>query len=460
MLLAAIAGYFLLQLAIALYAARRTRTETDYLVAGRQLAMPVAAFSLFATWFGAETLMGSSGAVAEEGLAGSRTDPFGYALCLVLMALLLAYRMRAAGFVTLGDFFKSRFSQTVERLAVLILVPTSVIWSAAQLTALSQVLAIAGGIDVGAAMIVATIVIIVYTLFGGLIGDVVTDVVQGVVIIIGLAILLGFVFAASGGLLEGLGRIEAAQLSFVAEGESLFTRIDAWAVPILGSMVAQESLSRVFATRSAGDARRAAFLASGIYLVIGIIPVLIALVGTHLGLELKHADEFLPSIAEALLPTALFVVLMGALVSAILSTVDSTILGIGALVSHNLVLPLRPSLSDREKLWLTRAIVCFAGLATYAVALSGEGIYSLVELSSSLGTAGIFVSVVIGLWSRWGGPLSAGAALSAGIATNVATSFFITLEAPFVTSILVAAAAYAITASTIERRAVQSAGTG
>ena len=75
----AIFAYVALQMLIGVLVSRSVRTEDDYLLAGRQLGPALATFSVFATWFGAETGVGSAGAVYQTGLSATRADPFGYA---------------------------------------------------------------------------------------------------------------------------------------------------------------------------------------------------------------------------------------------------------------------------------------------------------------------------------------------------------------------------------------------
>ena len=85
-----IAVYVVFQIAIGLWFARGTKSDTDYYIAGGRLGFFPITLSLFATWFGAETILGSSAAVAEGGLSGARAEPFGYALCLIGTAFLVA----------------------------------------------------------------------------------------------------------------------------------------------------------------------------------------------------------------------------------------------------------------------------------------------------------------------------------------------------------------------------------
>ncbi|MBT8419389.1 MAG: sodium:solute symporter family protein [Gammaproteobacteria bacterium] len=447
----AILAYLFLQLGIGVWASRRVHGETDYLIAGRKLGLLLVTFSLFSTWFGAETVMGSAAAIAEQGIAGGRADPFGYALCLLAMALLIAYQFRKRGYLTLGDFFRERYGRNVEVAAICIVVPASIAWAAAQLLAFGQVLVVVSDVDLDVALMTATGLVIVYTVLGGFLGDVVTDLVQGSILIVGLVILLVLTVVNAGGIESAIGGIEARQLRFVNPDEGILARFDAWLIPIIGSLVAQEAISRFLGARSATIARRACFTAAGVYLVVGLIPVSIALIGANMGLDIGHRDEFLPLMAKEQMPTALFVIFAGALISAILSTVDSTLLAISSLITHNLIDPIRRRGGnaegiERSGLGIARLVVVIAGIVAYLVAQEGDTIFSLVEMSSSFGTAGIVVTVLLGLWWRRGGAMAAFLALVAGVATTILGGYFLDLDAPFLTSLAVSLTVFVVAA--------------
>jgi Na+/proline symporter len=125
-------------------------------------------------------------------------------------------------------------------------------------------------------------------------------------------------------------------------------------------------------------------------------------------------------LAQQYLDPVLYVILMGALVSAILSTVDTTLLAISALATRNLVEPAMPNLSETTKVRLGRALTATGGVIALAVAASGETIKGLVEIASSFGSAGIVVALLFGLHSRFGDERAAVAAL----VTGAALSFF------------------------------------
>ncbi|HXF96669.1 MAG TPA: hypothetical protein VNI61_11280, partial [Gemmatimonadales bacterium] len=75
--LAAVLAFMALQFGIGVWVSRRIRTEDDYLVAGRRLGYPLAIFSIFATWFGAETVVGSAGRAYRGGVSLASAEPFG-----------------------------------------------------------------------------------------------------------------------------------------------------------------------------------------------------------------------------------------------------------------------------------------------------------------------------------------------------------------------------------------------
>ena len=455
MIWAAVLAYFVVQLGIGWWASRRVGGEVDYLVAGRRLGLWMVAGSLLATWFGAETVMGSSSAIAEEGLSGGRADPFGYTVCLLGMAILIAFKMRDRGYVTLGDFFRERYGRTVELLAVVIMVPTSVMWAAAQLLAFGEVIVVVSDISLEFALLASLTMVVAYTVLGGLLSDVVTDLFQGVVVVIGLLILFAFVIANAGGVGEAFSGISADQLSLIGEDEGLFSAMNSWMIPIVGSLVAQEAISRFLGAKSAGTARNAGFVAAGLYFVFAMIPALIGLIVGNMDMNIAYDDAFLPTLAEELMPPALFVIFIGALISAILSTVDTTLLAVSGLVTRNIIDPLTPAATDRQRLAIARLVTAIAGIFAYVLATGGDTIYGLVEAASSWGSAGIAVTVLIGLWSGFGGPRAALAALIAGVAGTIFFGAYYE-DVDFLLTLILSTVVF-VAVAMVERRAVQPA---
>jgi Na+/proline symporter len=229
---------------------------------------------------------------------------------------------------------------------------------------------------------------------------------------------------------------------FGGNDASIAQVLEAWAIPICGSVVAQELVARVIATRSPEIARRSSLLAGGIYLLVGMIPVFIGLVGVALIPNLEHPEQILPLIARQYLSTFSYTLFAGALVSAILSTVDSALLAAASLVSQNLIISLYPGMSEAAKVRIARIGVAAFGVMAYLLALHAEGVYRLVEDASAFGGAGIFVVVVFGLFTRLGGARSAFAALIVGMVVWIFGTYVAKLTFAYLASLVAALIAY------------------
>ncbi len=452
-------GYVLVQLGIGLYVSRRIRTEDDYLIAGRQLGYGLGTFTIFATWFGAETCIGAAGAIYEQGLSGGTADPFGYGVCLLLMGFVFAVPLWRHKLTTLADLFRRRYSAGVERLAVVLMVPTSLLWAAAQVRAFGQVLSASSGLELSLTISLAALVVIAYTIFGGLLADAWTDLIQGLAMAVGLVVLVVVVLRDVG--LEAVTAIDPARLSVVGSADVPWLLIvEDWAIPICGSVMAAELVARVIATRSPQVARRSTLMAGGLYLALGGIPVLIGLLGFTLVPDLAHPEQILPAVARQYLSPLLYTLFAGALVSAILSTVDSALLVASSLVSHNLLVPLRPGLSEAGKVWLARAGVAVFGVLAYVMALFADGVYALVEEASAFGSAGIFIVILFGLFTGIGGAMTAYATLLAGVGCWILGAYVLALPYPYVTSLAAALLTYAVAAAVEHRSGPAPSGTG
>ena len=453
--LVAIAVYVLAQLGIGWYISRRIKTEDDYLVAGRSLGYVVATFTIFATWFGAETCIGAAGEIYTNGLSGGSADPFGYALCLFVMGLFLAIPLWRMRLTTMGDLFRRRYGSAAERIAVLLMAPTSLLWAAAQIRAFGQVISASSGLAVDLTISLAALIVILYTMFGGLLADAWTDTIQGLALMAGLAVLFVLFIGDVG--FDGLAAVESSRLNPLPIGDGgILGLVEQWAIPVCGSLMAAELVSRVIAARSPQVARRSSLMAGGVYLLFGMIPVTIGLVGATVMPGLADPEHLLPMIAQRYLPGILYALFAGALVSAILSTVDSALLVASSLISHNLIVPLRPGMTERRKVQVARIGVAVFGVIAYVLAIHAQGVHDLVEEASSFGSAGIFVVVLFGLFGKFGGGRSAVAALLTGLVVWILAAYIFKPEHPYLISLAAAFGAYVL-AGLLEKRGTEKA---
>lgn len=436
-----VVAYVVAQLALGLLVSARIRNEQDYLLAGRSLGLPLAAFSVFATWFGAESCVSASAKVYEHGLAGAAVDPFAYGACLLVMGAFFAAPLWKRGFTTLADLFRQRYSVVVERVAVLLMVPTSILWAAAQIRAFGQVFDSTAGVGMQTGICIGAAVAIVYTATGGLRADVATDFFQGIFIILGMVVLCMLVVSDSGGLGEAFASVERERLCFF-NGGGLWEQLETWAVPVCGSLAAQELVSRILAAKCPSTARRASLCGGALYVLVGMMPVAIGLLSAGQLPGLREPEQLLSLLAQKHLSTVMQVFFLGALVSAILSTVDSTLLAAAALTSHNLIVPCFKSIGERAKVNIARGGVLIAGVVALALALQSDSIHELVQSASSFGSAGIFVVTVMGLFTRIGGSRAALSAMVGATAVWCAGTWILTIPLVYLASLFGAVFAY------------------
>lgn len=447
-MLAVLAVYVLTQLALGLWIARRVATTDDYLVAGRRLGPLLATTSIFATWFGAESCVGAAGSVYHEGIGWHSVEPFAYGLCLCVLGLFFASRIWRTGVTTVADLFALRFGDRTATLAGLLMVPTSVLWAAAQIRAFGSVLAANsdGFFTPDGARLAAAAVVIVYTSAGGLMADVVTDLVQGIALVLGLGALLVAALVQLGGIgpaFDQLQALENAAPRAPAEPSGGLRLAEAWAIPVLGSLAAQETIARTLAARSHGLARNAAIGGGLVYLLVGAIPVTLGLLGPLLASGIEDGDAVLPSIARTHMPPVVNVLFAGALISAMLSTVDSSLLAASSVLGRNVIKVDRLAAPHR-RLLLARALSVLCGVAAFFVSGLFDDVGDLVEEASGFGSAGLFVLFCIALRSRAAVPPAATLlCLASGVTAWVLGRYVVDASTPFLVSLAAAALGFA-----------------
>jgi Na+/proline symporter len=441
--LAGILGYVIVQFAIGAWVSRKIASEQDYILAGRSLGPGLVAFSVFATWFGAEAIVASAGEIYSKGLSGAVTDPFGYGAAVLIVGLLLAVPLWRRGIVTYADMVRARYSPAIEKLFVIVLLPGSILWAAAQIRAFGQILGSTTGMEVATAILVAAVLVGAYSVVGGLLADAVTDVVQGIAVMIGLVVLAVFVANALGGVEAGLARIEPARLTFAGDAEDgPYGRIEKLAVVICGSLVAVELVSRFLGARTAAIAAGGTVAGGLMYLAMGIFPLFLGLVGPALIKDLGEPEQIVPKLAEAHLPPIGYALFVGALVSAILSVVHAALHAPASQLSHNVISRFLPQMTPGARLTSVRLSVLGLSIVAWLLATSVETIKELVELASAFGSAGAVVVALFGLFTRFGGPWAALTALLAGSLVWAAGKFLLGLGAPYLVALGSALAGY------------------
>ena len=177
------------------WASKRVSNEADFLVAGRSLGIPLTIGALVATWYGAGTTMGAAGAAYLFGTQGVVFDPYGAALCLLLIGLVFGRIVRRSKYMTLVDYFKSRYNAPVATISGFIMVIAEMGWVGALLVGFGSIIEFFTGIPLGWGIGISTLVLVVYTFLGGMYAITLTDALQMAVITISMIAILMIVMS-------------------------------------------------------------------------------------------------------------------------------------------------------------------------------------------------------------------------------------------------------------------------
>jgi len=298
------------------------------------------------------------------------------------------------------------------------------------------------GMGLKSAILLAAVLVAAYSVVGGLLADAVTDVIQGIAVLAGLLILGAIVAGHVGGVSAGLAQIEPQRLKLLAAQGSLVGTLEKIAIPICGTIVAVELISRFLGARSAEVAVRGTAIGGGIYLIVGMVPVFLGLVGPGLLPNVQDSEQIVAKLAKVYLPGLLYIAFAGAIISAILSTVHSALHAPASQISHNIVIRLVPRLTDRGKLWCVRLTVMALSIVAYLLSVTSERIHDLVETASAFGSAGVFVTALFALFSRFGGPASAYTSVAAGMLVWAGGKYALNLTAPYLLGLSAALVGY------------------
>ena len=300
-------------------------------------------------------------------------------------------------------------------------------------------------------MLIAIVVVLIYTSTGGMLADAWTDVLQGGVLVAGLVTLLVVALPDLPVLMEQ----PAGDAAPPVEAQGFWVTANAWAIPVVGSLFTQELIMRISSAESARRARRSTIAAGVIYVGVGAIPGVLGLLGRVHVPGIEEPDAVLPAITRFYLGELGFVILSGAIVSAILSTVDSALLACGSLVAHNLLPDSLRQRSPKAPLRLARASVVLLGIASYGLAHGSDGVHELVQESSAFGSTGLFVIGVMALGPRAGGAAAALSALAGGLVSWMVLAHWLHSPVAYLGSLACAAGGY-VAAMLIEQRRSES----
>ena len=405
--------YWIVSVAIGLYAATRVHNTKDFAVAGRHLPFYMVTATVFATWFGAETVLGIPATFLKDGFKGIVADPFGSSMCLILVGLFFAAPLYRKMLLTIGDYYRQRFGRGVEVMTTIAIVISYLGWVGAQITALGLVFNVVSGGEISkiAGMWIGSLTILVYTFFGGMWAVAVTDLIQMIIIVLGMLWIGGEV----SGMVGGVGVVvdhamQAGKFEFwpALDVREVLAFIAAWVTMMFGSIPQQDVFQRVQSSKSEKIAVWGSVLGGSLYFVFAFVPMFLAYSATLIDPQMvsnmidKDSQLILPRLVLDKAPLFAQVMFFGALLSAIKSCASATLLAPSVTFTENILRPLVRDMSDRTLLRTMRIVtLVFTLLVTLYAVNSDASIFKMVENAYQVTLVSAFIPLVCGIyWQR------------------------------------------------------------
>ena len=437
MILAIGVGIYLVgMLLIGYLASRRIKDSDDYLVAGRRMPWWMVTATVFASWWGGETVMGAAGIAFTDGIMGTVYDPWAIGGCLLIAGFFYMGIIREMKLRTLGSFFRLRYDQRTLNVVSWLFVPEYVIWTAAQMLGMGKLAHVMLGIPTEVGVLAGAAIIILYTLAGGMLAVAWTDFAQTIIILVGTIVLLPIAINAAGGLEVALAHVPAGHLQ-------LFPAFDDWNTWLwwiaafcgvgLGSIPAPDLMQRAMIAKDTATAKRSTILAGVGYWTLGMIPLALgiaALALTQSGVldaTVINADPELivPLMGKTLLPPIAGALLVGALLAGLMSSADTALFAPATLLANDILAPWLgkrkgAALPDRDLLRLTRWCVLGLGVIAAAISFVSDSLYTLLIIAFVYVWNVVFFPFTLGIFWKRANAYGALAGMAAGFAVFMA----------------------------------------
>lgn len=366
----------------------------DYLVAGRRLGVFFVAASLAANNVGG----GSSVGVASKAFGDWGISAGWYVLAAAIGVIPLAYfapYIRRAMAITIPEVVERRFGASAAMFSAILNASALFFLTASQILASGTIISALVGLDLSIAILLAGIIVIVYTVMGGLYADAFSDLLQWFVIFFGLLIALPFIISGAGGWSAVSSALPPGQMSFTKVGwTKIFSLMIMYFITFLSG---PEIVSRFNAAENEATARKSALVGALMMGLFAFIPAFIGIVALAKFPDIE-ASSALVTVVFRLAPGWVGGLVAAAIISATMSSADSDMLCASSIIVKDIYQKyFKPDIEDRRIITVTRIFNVLIGLAGMFIALFKINIITLNTFAFALRSAGPFAAFGLGL---------------------------------------------------------------
>jgi SSS family solute:Na+ symporter len=429
--------FLLAMVGIGALASKKIKNTNDYLVAGRSLGFWVFLLLMVGNVCSGMSLLGVSGLGYKFGWPTIWEQifvPLSIAFCIMFFGVKLHAISQKTGYITVQDYLAHRFESPValRSLSAVAGILVSLIYLVGQYTAISIVLMWLFNIPLWLALIIATLVVTLYTTIGGLYAVAWSAVIQSIVLIGGVAIMAPIIIFYSGGFThvnEYLAGVNPDLVQPWMAGGAVFTPaylVSFGVLLIVGLACAPHVINNVLAVKDARLFKWTPLIAFIIYGAVmfmlkfaGFAGIVLVKEGVFQLPDVLNAQDFviLYGIQHAMPNIALWSIFAVIVLAAVMSTTDRLMLTIGGMFSWDIYKKVfRPDASDRKVLFISKIMVVFSALITMIIALNPpEMLAFLIWMGIGIMLATFAVPLLAGLYWRGATRMGALTSMSAGL---------------------------------------------
>ena len=378
-LLIAFLVYLLLILFLGVKAYKRTHSLGDYILGGRKLGSVVTALSVGASDMSGWLLLGLPGAIYLGGISevwiGIGLVIGAYCNWLLVAKPLRIYSQRANNSLTLPDYFENRFndkSRVLRVISALVILLFFTFYTASGLVGGAILFESSFGLEYSLALLAGAFIIVVYTFVGGCLAVAWTDAFQAMLMLAALLITPIAVINEAGGagtVLDQLEQINSENTNWFANLTLLgFISLIAWGLGYAGQ---PHILARFMAVEDPQKLNSSKWIAMSWMVVVlfGSVSTGLAGITYFVGQPLANPETVFIILSQSLFNPWIAGIITAAILSAIMSTIDSQLLVSSSVISEDFYrVFVRPKASEKELLLVSRIAVVVIALLALAIA--------------------------------------------------------------------------------------------
>jgi solute:Na+ symporter, SSS family len=389
------------------------KSSKRFMVAGKSLPLFFVGTMLAAQAIDGNSSLGNASLVYQFGFWAGAAIPIGLGICLILTGTVYGKRLNRMSMLTLPDFYYRRFGNAAEGISGILMMISFIVLVAGNFAASGFILSTVLGIDFIWAMLIAAIIVLIYTYAGGLFSSAYTDIFQ-IYLAIG-AFWAAFIFFAAGfsgvdfSTILGNAPPEYLDLSGLFDiGNGALINWAGILALALGDLVALDFMERVFAAKDGKTAQRGALMGGALTLSTVIPTSMIGIIALYFLPNIADPFTVFPELAINHVPFAIGVAMLMGVLGASMSTANGGLLAISSVMSRNIIqrdilkrVLKRPGLDNKQLLLTTRIFTIPMMIAAFVLAylIPQPGVYLI--LAFDIVFAGAWAPLTLGLfWKK------------------------------------------------------------